>query len=249
MNRLSWLRTSTPFLSAVLTSTEARWLLFRNGEPLIRTIAEPKSQSLARLSTSIVTPLLGASPVFGQGKEPGQKANLFDENNEPISTLEALRLHGPSVVFLGLHEQENAEGQPSAALPSFEFSAKTDPQVAAANISGTAYFALDVTDLKDGMVSEALNSAKATSSVNGETLEFVESRAVSSNLGAFDAAVFAEARSMLDWNSRYKVCNHSDLYYLFLSEDLVVLPRLWITGIFALGGLEAWVLFSASVGG
>ncbi|KAL5528697.1 NPY1_2 [Sanghuangporus sanghuang] len=56
LNRLSWLRTSTPFLTAVLASQRSLWVLFRGGEPLVRIDATKKSHGLARLSMSIISP-------------------------------------------------------------------------------------------------------------------------------------------------------------------------------------------------
>lgn len=143
--------------------------------------------------------MLGPTPVFGQGKEPGEEVQHLKDGGDPVSTLEASRLHGPAIVFLGLHELDNNQGQ--SALPSSEFSAKVDPKLAASNISGSPYFALDVTSSEK----QAIESLLDTSKKNGVTLEFAEARSAISDFSAFEAGVFAEARSMIDWNDRNKV--------------------------------------------
>ncbi|KAL5523499.1 hypothetical protein ACEPAG_7672 [Sanghuangporus baumii] len=221
LNRLSWLRTSTPFLTAVLANQKSRWLLFRGGEPLVRIDGTKKSHGLARLSTSTISSLLGSPPIFGQGKEPGQAAQAVDDSGEEDLHVHAARLHGPGIVFLGVHEPENAQDDNSKALPSSEFSAKADPHVAASNISGVPYFSLDVSETDKDILDEVLKSASqsydsdadqassSNSDLNGSpqvSLDFMEPRTASSGFSAFEAAIFSEARSMVDWNARNRFC-------------------------------------------
>ncbi|KAL5528609.1 NPY1_1 [Sanghuangporus sanghuang] len=221
LNRLSWLRTSSPFLTAVLASQRSRWVLFRGGEPLVRIDATKKSQSLAKLSTSIISPLLGSSPIFGQGKKPGQAAQAVDDSGEEDLHVQAARLHGPKIVFLGVHELENAQDDNSKALPSSEFSAKTDPRVAASNISGIPYFSLDVSDSDEDALDEVLKGASHSNELDADqapssistssgsphiSYEFMEPRTASAGFSAYEAAIFSEARSMVDWNARNRFC-------------------------------------------
>lgn len=98
-----------------------------------------------------------------------------------------------------MHEPENAA---VSALPSSDFSAKTDPSIAVTNVNGTPYFAMDVSDTTSETLEMALKSSKTTEE---GSLEFMESRSASAGFTAFDAAIFAEARSMIDWNTRNKV--------------------------------------------
>lgn len=184
----------------MLESPQTRWVLFNAGQPLVRSTAAVRTRSLAQLPTSEIKALLGPSPVFGQGKDPGDALQHFKEDGDPVAALEASRLHGPLIVFLGLHEPDSDQGQ--SALPSSEFSAKVDPKLAASNISGTPYFALDVTETGEKAIHDLLENSKG----DGETLEFAEPRGAASEFSAFEAAVFAEARSMVDWNDRNKVC-------------------------------------------
>lgn len=190
-------------MSAVLESPQTRWILFQAGQPLVKSTGAPRVRTLAQLPTSDIKSLLGPTPVFGQGKEPGEGVQHLKDGGDPVSTLEAARLHGPTIVFLGLHELDNNQGQ--SALPSSEFSAKVDPKLAASNISGSPYFALDVTSSEKQTIEGLLDTSKK----NGVTLEFAEPRSATSDFSAFEAGVFAEARSMIDWNDRNKVREHA----------------------------------------
>ena len=116
-----------------------------------------------------------------------------------VPVLEAARLRGPPIVFLGLHE---TDADSSNALPSSEFSAKTSAETVIANIKGTPYFSLDVSDVTSADVDKMLQAAATRA---GGGFEFSEPRAALALFDAFDAALSAEARSMVDWNARNKV--------------------------------------------
>ncbi|KAI4527160.1 hypothetical protein K525DRAFT_187425, partial [Schizophyllum commune Loenen D] len=101
---------------------------------------------------------------------------------------EAARHLGPPIVFLGLEETDAQSGN---ALPSSDF---TDPATALDKLHGTPYFALDVGDL--GLPDATLQ----------DTLSWAEPRALMAGMDIFEGGVYAEARSMVDWNSRNKFC-------------------------------------------
>lgn len=192
LNRLSWLRTSHSFLNALVVSPTTRWILFNGGQPLIASHpGTTQKRSLALLTTEDVKPLLGAEPFFGQGEQEGEHCA------SDVSVLEAARVRGPSVVFLGLRETETS----GSALPSSEFK---DPHSAVAKLTGTPYFSADVADLDENKVNEAIENTELAK--DGTMLAFVEPRAAMSSLDAYTAAIFAEARSMVDWNQRNKFC-------------------------------------------
>ncbi|TFK54553.1 hypothetical protein OE88DRAFT_1655272 [Heliocybe sulcata] len=196
LNRLSWLRQSPTFLNAIAVSPASRWLVFQSGQPLISTLPDGRTRTLARLSSSDVRSFLGAEPLFGQGQNAGDLAST----ETPV--LEAARLRDAPIVFLGLHEPDHGKG---SALPSADFSAKGEAATAAvANIEGTPYFTLDVTDIETDKVEQVLSNSEAAQ--KGEKLEFSEPRAAMGTFDMFQAAVFAEARSMVDWNARNKFC-------------------------------------------
>lgn len=196
LNRLSWLRTSQVFIDAILRSPSTRWLLFNSGKPLVFSPKDqPKPLSLARLTTAEVTPLLGPEPYLGQGQNEGDIAP-HDE-----TTLEVARLRGPKIVFLGLEEPHGT----IALLPSSDFSAKKEaPELVAERITGTPYFSLDVSDVESSALDIVLQSNQPVK--EGGQVSFSEARAAMTSMNWFDAAVFAQARSTVDWNFRNKVC-------------------------------------------
>ena len=195
LNRLSWLRTSHAFLNTIIASPAARWLVFRSGQPLV--IVKPghlKNQTLAYLTTTDVSPFLGSEPFFGQG---GEQSGVVVESGENMhSPTEAARHHNSPVVFLGVHENAGSNALPSSAF--------TDAETAIANLDGTPYFAMDVVEL-DYPLEQLKQTIDATSLArNGETLEWSESKRMT-ELDMFSGAVYAEARSLVDWNYRNKV--------------------------------------------
>jgi NAD+ diphosphatase len=165
---------------------ETRWTVFKTGEPLVTRPPNGRAKALALLKTSHVKHLLGEEPFFGQGQLPGQSVT------SDASVLEACRLRGLPIVFLGLKEPEGTQ-----ALPSSEF---RTPETAS-DISGAPYFAIDITGVPETVTDELLISAAE----GGETLKFDEPRSATASFGMFDGATFAVARSMLDWKIRNKV--------------------------------------------
>lgn len=195
LNRLSWLRTSHNFLNAIALAPSTRWVVLQGGQPLL--ISEPSAhkRSLARLSTADVRPLLGSEPFFSQGQAEGEYAP------SDVLVVEAARFRGPPVVFLGLHEPQTDEAD---ALPSSDFSAKSDTATVIANLKGTPYFSLDVSDVAQDVLDKTLQASEPSKA--GAELTFFESRGAMAFFDAFEACVFAEARSLTDWNGRNKFC-------------------------------------------
>ena len=195
LNRLSWLRTSQVFVDAILRSPSTRWILFKSNNPLVVShTGQPTFRSLARLTTADVEPLLGPEPYLGQGQNDGDTAP------HGVSTLEVARLRGPKIIFLGLEEPRGT----TAILPSSDFSAKKEaPEVVAERITGTPYFSLDVSDLESSVLDPVLQNNQLAK--DGSQPEFLEARAAMLSMDWFDAAIFAETKAMIDWNSRNKV--------------------------------------------
>lgn len=126
----------------------------------------------------------------------------------PHSPTEAARHRDTPVVFLGVLEPDSKFG----ALPSSDYA---DPDTAIVNLEGTPYFSMDIADLElaPERLKDILNS---TSQAKNGTLDWSEPRMVMSSLDDFSGGLFAEARSLVDWNQRNKVSPPS-LYILGLS--------------------------------
>ena len=165
------------------------------------------------LTTNDVKPFLGPAPYFGQGKEPGVLINEKDHGKDikHHSPTESARHRGIPVVFLGLHEPQLSGS--SAALPTSEFS---DPEDAINKLEGTPYFVMDIADMDHTpeRLQEILK--ETTPGQEGKILDWSEPRASMLNLDIFTAAVFASARSLVDWNLRNKVRRPLNIY-IFIS--------------------------------
>ncbi|THG94360.1 hypothetical protein EW026_g7095 [Hermanssonia centrifuga] len=121
---------------------------------------------------------------------------------DEVKELQAARLHGPGIVFLGLHE---TDPEAAEALPSSDFSAKGNAAEVAAKVKGTPYFSLDVSGVEEKQVDEVLQKSEAGK--NGATFAFVDGRQAMSSMDYVVGAIYAEARAMVDWNARNKYCS------------------------------------------
>ncbi|KAG8908413.1 NADH pyrophosphatase [Tulasnella sp. 403] len=182
LNRLSWLRESSKFLNAAANDASARWVVFRDGDPLMMR----KGGELAYLTTEQVGGVLGPDGrVFGQGRE------VDEDGGENVKALMGARLRGPVVVFLGVLEREDVK-----ALPTAEFGSAED-------LTGIPYLVVDVSKVPKEVVEETLKDEET--GAKALELAFVESRAASRTFRALDASVFSLGRSMIDWNLRNRV--------------------------------------------
>lgn len=155
------------------------------------------------LTTNDVKSFLGPEPYFGQGKEPGDlvhEKHRGTDTQKDHSTTETARHLGIPIVFLGVHEPQSSES--SFDLRISEFS---DPEEAIKKLDGIPYFAIDVADVDctEERLQEILK--ETTPGREGKVLDWSEPRASMANLDIFTAAVFASARSLVDWNLRNKV--------------------------------------------
>ena len=165
---------------------DTRWAVLQGGQPLVTMPSNGGSKAFALLETSHVKHLLGDEPMFGQGQAPGETIS------SDASIFQACRLRGPIVLFLGLKEPEGTQ-----ALPSSEF---RTPETSK-DIHGAPYFSIDLTRLSKTDTQAFLKLAGQV----GETLTFAEPRSATTSFNMFEAAIFAVARSMIDWNTRNKV--------------------------------------------
>ncbi|EED79916.1 predicted protein [Postia placenta Mad-698-R] len=142
----------------------------------------------SRLSTADVRPLLGSEPFFSQGQVEGEHAP------SDVLVLESARLRGPPLVFLGLHEPQAVGGE-ADALPSSEFSAKSDAETVIANLTGTPYFSLDVTQVEQTVLDKTLLASEPAKA--GAELTFFEPRGAMAYMDAFEKGLhnFAHPRT------------------------------------------------------
>jgi NUDIX domain len=169
---------SHTFINAVVLSPATRWILFKNGEPLLISDHGTRKLALAYLTTDDVLPLLGSPPFFGQGECEGQIAGS-DES------LAAACHRGIPIVFLGLNQHNPA----TASVMAFSASDIKCLQAAIASLDGTPYFALDVGDLELGTVDAMLTNAKSVKDGDGEKLVWVDARSAIARLDRSNSIV------------------------------------------------------------
>ena len=145
-----------------------------------------KEGRLALLATSEVEPFLGSKPYFGQGPGEGEVAAV------DLPILEAARFRGAPIVFLGLSEAQ-----------ANDYRQSTSPGQLAKTLIGTPFFSIDLTEISQTELDRLLQTS--TAGTDGFALSFAEPRGATRGMSEFDAAIFAEARSMVDWNLRNKV--------------------------------------------
>lgn len=237
LNRLSWLRTSQAFLNTIVALPSAKWLLWNAGQPLTSTGSGKPAPIF--LSIDDVAPLLGPAPYFGQGQEPGShivEHGAGEEHTDADHSPTAAARHlGVRVVFLGLFEKRAEDS--TTALPTSELS---NPQEALKKLDGTPYCALDVMDLEYTPEQMQAFLDGTTPGREGTQLAWAEPRALMSSLDASLAAIFANARSMTDWNQRNKVCPcalGSDDWNLSILP-ILVLCWLWNEDLLDVGRME-----------
>ncbi|KIY44771.1 hypothetical protein FISHEDRAFT_50724, partial [Fistulina hepatica ATCC 64428] len=198
LNRVSWLRSSQIFLNAAVDSPATRWVLFNAGRPLVVPNVTSSGLALAYLSTREVSPLLGTKPYFGQGTS---LASALQPTHVSPHTEAIRHLPGAApLVFLGIHESKAA----SSALPSSDF---VDPEQAIANIAGEPFFAMDVAalDMQEEEVTRVLGATDIAQNGPGAPT-WADPRTLMASIDPVAAAIFAEARSVCDWNLNNKFC-------------------------------------------
>ncbi|EEH21896.1 hypothetical protein PABG_04112 [Paracoccidioides brasiliensis Pb03] len=164
LNRVSFLRSEAPFLSAAIRHPTSRFLLFNNLSPLVRNPSE-----VFYASYDDVKPLI-PEDIFDKSEE-----DVLKEFNSSITI--------PHLVFLGLDETQSDNGLVYKIY------------------KGTPFFALDVTPR--GTIEQTAKIIVSTMEARG--LSFHKARVLNA-LPADVAAIYAQARSLLDWNTRNTYC-------------------------------------------
>lgn len=184
---MSFLRPDHAFLSQALKHSSTTFLLFNELDPLVHS-----PDKLARRKYADVKSIIGDDPFFHSEEETIAQYNSS--------------LYLPQIVFLGLDERE----------PGFDYKGR---------YKGQPWFAVDITP--KATVKEA--AEKLVESLKAEGLDFSKGRMnmnlpaeqgmslchlTQSNLSCLStymltiiqAAIYAEARHLLDWNARNPFC-------------------------------------------
>ncbi|TKY87000.1 hypothetical protein EX895_003677 [Sporisorium graminicola] len=224
LNRLSWLRTSTEFLNSTIASRETRFVVLNNNNPLCHgdQAAEEQRGLLATLSWDEVKPYILDNVKASGGVETDsenvlvfgpQAYALQNGSGEEKDFTRATDGVGPNrlaLVFLGIDESKLS----NTSLPG-EMAKDTSKESDAANDkappAGVPYFALSLSYRPPFLSSdEAAPMQPLLSKLEAEDdkYDFVDLRASStaSRWPVEDAAIVAQAKSLLDWNERHQYC-------------------------------------------
>lgn len=222
LNRLSWLRTSTSFLNSTIASPSTRFLLLKNNNPLSHALG-PNEGLLASLSWDEVKPYILENVKLSGGVQAspndllvfGPQAYGLSNGGGETSEKEFSRATdgvGPSrlaLVFLGIDES----GLKETSLPgemAKDVNKETDAGNSNAAPAGTPYFALSLTyrppflsKREKAPMQGLLDKLEADTNY-----DFIDLRASSraATWPASEAAIVAQAKSLLDWNERHIYC-------------------------------------------
>ncbi|KAJ5562989.1 hypothetical protein N7461_001750 [Penicillium sp. DV-2018c] len=166
INRLSFLRSDHPFLSAALKHPSARFVLLKNLAPLT-----PSPAQLHYAKYEDVQKLV--------------PRDAFDTPEEEMIKNFDSRKTQATLIFLGLDESLKEGGM---AWKIYQ---------------GTPYFAVDVTPKGSEEQQSAANDV--ISAMEAKGLSFFQTRVVMT-FSADEAAIYAQARALTDWNTRNTFC-------------------------------------------
>ncbi|KAL6237572.1 hypothetical protein BDW75DRAFT_203680 [Aspergillus navahoensis] len=167
LNRLSFLRSDHPFLSAALKHPSTQFVILKDLAPLTRSPTE-----LYYAKFDEVRKLVPES--------------IYDKSEEEIIKEHDSRKTEPHLIFLGVDQANKQQGG---------FSWKI--------YSGTPYFALDVSE--KGSEEQQANVKEVVNGFEAQGLSFLQAR-VAMTFSADEAAIYAQARALIDWNTRNSYC-------------------------------------------
>ncbi|GES65725.1 NADH pyrophosphatase [Aspergillus terreus] len=166
LNRLSFLRTEHPFLSAAIRHPATRFVLLKDLAPLTKSPSElyyAKHDEVKKLVPD----------------------TIYDKSEEETIKEFDSRKTSPTLVFLGMDESRKQDGLTWNIY------------------KGAPFFALDVTP--KGSEEQQTNTKDVISAMEAKGLSFLQARVVMS-LSADEAAIYAQARALVDWNTRNTFC-------------------------------------------
>jgi NAD+ diphosphatase len=219
INRFSWKRNDSKFLNAALTSPLTKFIILQTLNPLIYTGQGEHNGKLATLSWKDVESTIreslalslgqDASKISNEGDIFGAEANQLpsaggEEDSKRFEKItEGLGPTSLALVFLGVDEGDIQQ----TSMPGDVASSNDGSQVPA----GTPYFALSVSYtpkqyLPNGVDEFPVQKLERELLRDGSH-DFVDTRtlAQAGTWPLHDAAVVAQARSLIDWNERHQV--------------------------------------------
>ncbi|GAA5828246.1 hypothetical protein JCM11251_002657 [Rhodosporidiobolus azoricus] len=212
LNRLSYLRSSPAFLASALRSPKSRFILLDS----LAVLVEPETEQdparhIATVGWTDVEAYIGdAEKVFKgvDGKKDDDFAELavlgeggkqFGKETVGQLTHEEKRqyfINQPAFVFLGVDERSAPASAQSLPLTKPDEHSTLETH----SPHGIPYWAMDISRYKD------LKAKVLAEERQGKKREFGDLRAGSQTIPGDEAAIAAEARALVDWNTRNRFC-------------------------------------------
>ncbi|GAC95062.1 hypothetical protein PHSY_002637 [Pseudozyma hubeiensis SY62] len=224
LNRLSWLRTSTEFLNSTIASPETRFVVMKNNNPLCH--ADKSSTdtegTLATLSWDKVKPYILENVKASGGVQTesdellvfGPQAYALEnggtEDKDFTRATDGVGPNRLALVFLGIDESKLSESSLPGQMAK-DASKDSDAANEKAPPAGVPYFALSLTyrpPFLDSNDASPMQALLEDIEAQKDRYDFINLRASSraSTWPASDAAIVAQAKSLLDWNERHQYC-------------------------------------------
>lgn len=165
LNRLSFLRKDSAFLSAALYHPTSRFILFNNLATLMRSQTSPQFARYQDISSFV------------------PRDHFARSDQEEIAAFDSSKTQ-PLVVFLGISEV--AANKDALVYKKYR---------------GVPYFAVDITPR--GTLKQQAQSIVDSLEAQGHTFVDIKPGA---GFTKGEAAVWAQARHLIDWNARYSFC-------------------------------------------
>lgn len=228
LSRLSWLRQSADFLNEALTSEKTRFILLNHLNPMVHASADntkgAEEGALATLSWDEVKETIldsvahdGSIDLSSKGGKValfGPHAHQLKPDNPDDKITQGMGPPSLALVFLGMDETHlNKSSLPGDVVQKNESQQAAGEQYSPA---GIPIFALSLSFRPPGSQEDIETPLEklATRLTKDGHYEFVDTRALA-HAGKWplhDAAIVAQARSLIDWNERHQVrSNHFSL--------------------------------------
>lgn len=195
--RASWLRGSNAFLNAALTSDAARIILLDHGNPLVHKSNERRKQLFLAKWADIRSAVLAcvnepAHGVFGCESYGLQMSDKSTNTKKWLTGTSGIVSPLLSLAFLGVDETQ----------PHFTMSANPNTHIPA----GTPYFALSLSHRPPNIESPTPCEVLRDTLLKRYDVLDMRFAVAFGSLTQDEASILGPARSLLDWNERYKFC-------------------------------------------
>ncbi|KAN0062356.1 NADH pyrophosphatase [Thecaphora frezii] len=218
LNRLSWLRTSSDFLNSTISSSATRFVLLKHLDPLVHKGGD-RDGTLATLSWDEIRSTIEQGKLLSGGKGDGifgpavyglGNAQGAQDDKDFTRATDGLGPNNLALVFLGIDESELARsslpGQLAKDARKDDDPSNADPDAPAP--AGRPYFALSLTYTPPGATDKPPTHSLLEKLEADERYDFLDMRANAKTKSwpLEEAAIVAQAKSLIDWNERHQYC-------------------------------------------